>query len=252
MAGLMNKLADDAPATPGTQPTTRGQMQSNDAEPDNADPNEQAEGEDEEQPNVSPEEQAAYDEFVKNGYRLLYDEQGNVRPGIIELLSKSGGDQAGGQSAPQEGAPAPQGNMPDENKGPVAALANAAVTVVIQLVQSGKEAGAPTPDEVIAHGGMAIMEDLATIAQGEGIYDYKPGEMDQAFVKATQLYYNVAKARGLLGDEENLKQEFAQIKDADAQGPEALDKVLPGIGQAVAANSGGEQAQPAPQDQGAM
>lgn len=250
MAGLMNKLADDAPATPGTQPTTRGQMQNNDAEPDNTDPNEQ--GEDEEQPNVSPEEQAAYDEFVKNGYRLLYDEQGNVRPGILELLSKSGGDQTGGQSAPQEGAPAPQGDVADENKGPVAALANAAVTVVIQLVQSGKEAGATVPDEVIAHGGMAIMEDLATIAQGEKIHDYQPGEMDAAFVKATQLYYNVAKARGLLGDEENLKQEFAQIKSADAEGPEALDKVLPGIGQAVAANSGGEQAQSAPQDQGAM
>lgn len=251
MAGMMGKIADEAQGTPGTQPPTRGQMQSNDAEPDANDPNEPQEGgeEGEDQPNVSPEEQAAYDEFVKNGYRLLYDEQGNVRPGIIELLSKSGGE----QSAPQEGGQPPAADpAADENKGPVAALANAAVTVVVQLVQSSKEAGAPVPDEVIAHGGMAIMEDLATIAQGEKIYDYKPGEMDAAFIKATQLYYNVAKARGLLGDEENLKQEFAQIKDADAQGPEALDKVLPGIGQAVAANSGGEQAQPAPQDQGAM
>lgn len=250
MAGMMGKIADEAQGTPGTQPPTRGQMQSNDAEPDARDPNEPQEGgeEGEDQPNVSPEEQAAYDEFVKNGYRLLYDEQGNVRPGIIELLQKSGGDQSGGPPAQGQ----PQGDAQDENKGPVAALANAAVTVVVQLVQSSKEAGAPTPDEVIAHGGMAIMEDLATIALGEKIHDYQPGEMDAAFVKATQLYYNVAKARGLLGDEENLKQEFAQIKDADAQGPEALDKVLPGIGQAVAANSGGEQAQPAPQDQGAM
>lgn len=247
MAGLMDKVADDAPGTPGTQPTTRGQMQANDSAPENADPN--AQGEDDDQPNVSPEEQAAYDEFVKNGYRLLYDEQGNVRPGIIELLSKSGGE----QSAPQEGGQPPAADpAADENKGPVAALANAAVTVVVQLVQSSKEAGAPVPDEVIAHGGMAIMEDLATIAQGEKIYDYKPGEMDAAFIKATQLYYNVAKARGLIDDEENLKQEFAQIKQADAEGPEALDKVLPGVGQAVAANSGGEQAQPAPQDQGAM
>lgn len=247
MAGMM-RIADDAPGTPGTQPTTRGQMQSGgDQEPDANDPNEgqePGEEEGEEQPNVSPEEQAAYDEFVKNGYRLLYDEKGNVRPGIIDLLKQSGGGDAG-QPQQQGGTDA----ITAENQGPVAALANAAVTVVIQLVQSGKESGAAIPDEVIAHGGMAIMEDLATIAQGEKIHDYSPGEMDASFVKATQLYYNAAKARGLIDDEENLKQEFAQIKAADAEGPEALDKVLPGVGQAVAANSGGGQ-QPAPEGQG--
>lgn len=246
MAGLMDKVADDAPGTPGTQPTTRGQMQANDSAPENADPNETGEEEDEDgQPNVSPEEQAAYEEMVKNGYRLIYDEQGNVRSGILELLKQSGGTPAEGQA--QNADP-----ITAENQGPVAALANTAVTVVIQLVQSARDSGRPIADEIIPAGGRAIMEDLATIALGEKIHDYTPGEMDASWVKGQQLYFNAAKARGLIDDEENLKQEFAQIKQADAEGPEALDKVLPGVGQAVAANSGGEQAQPAPQDQGAM
>lgn len=248
MAGMMGNIADDAPGTPGTQPTTRGQEQNGEQEPDQGDPNEPQEGDEDEQPNVSPEEQAAYDEFVKNGYRLLYDEQGNVRPGIIELLKQSGSAPPAAEGQQQAADP-----ISAENQGPVAALANAAVTVVLQLVQSGKDAGKPVDDAVIAHGGMAIMEDLATIAQGEKIHDYQEGEMDAAFVKATQLYYNAAKARGLIPDEENLKAEFAQIKDADAQGPEALNKVLPGVGQVVAANSGGQPQQEAqPQDQGAM
>ena len=253
MAGLLNKI-DDSGSEGSAQPPTRAQAEvppgeeapavpvEEEAPAEGAAPVEESDTLDDEQPNVTPEEQAQYDQFVKNGFALIYTEDGEVRPSILALMDNDPSDVM--KALPKEAAQDAAVEF-----GPVNALAATAVTIVLKLVESADSSGNKPEGDVIAHGGMAIIEDLAEIALGEKIQDFTEDEMAAAFVKATQLYFLAARERGLIDDEEALKQDFAEIQAADAAGPEALDQLLPGLGSAAAAAEQ-QQAAPAPAEGG--
>lgn len=178
-------------------------------------PAEEDDGGDEEgqQPNASPEEQAAYDAAVKNGYALIYGEDGSVRPEILKAL-QAGSD----PSKDKEG---------DEKFGEKMALAQTAVSIVGQLDDSSTKAGATISDEVLAHVGQAIVEDLAQVMEGAKIADLSEEDITGAFYLALDMYRDKAIANGRT-DEQTLKGQFGEIEQASQQG--RLGDVVPGLG----------------------
>lgn len=162
--------------------------------------------------NVTPEEQAAYEEFVLNGYELLY-EGGEVRPGILELLDEKPDDLM-----------AVLGNVELERFSPVVALAATTTIVVLELV---RRYGEDQPDgAIILHGGKDLLEELAEIAGLYGSHDYSEEEMSEAFRMGADLYREAAADIGLV-DLDALKAEFAEIVAADREGRSA--ELLPGL-----------------------
>lgn len=151
-------------------------------------------------PNVSPEEQAQYDKFVDNGLALIYDKK--TFPAILTNL-KAGPD-------------------------PVQALAATTVQIVTRLSDSAQEHGEKIDGDVMFHGGLELLQDLATTAERAGIHKFTPQELDAATYRAMDLARQVLTQKGEL-DPNQLKQQFGQIVQADRAGQ--LDKVIPGIDQ---------------------
>ena len=160
--------------------------------------------------NVTPEEQEAYDQFVKNGFELIYTDDGKVRPNVLTLLDNDPNDLKG--TLPPE-AFARIAEVFD----PANALASATVSIVLNLVKSAAEAGALPDPAVIYHGGEAIMEDLAEVSQKAGIHDHTEQEMQKAWMTATQLYYQAASELGLI-DQADAEQDMQAIRQADESG----------------------------------
>lgn len=165
---------------------------------------------DEEQ--ASPEEQAAYEEFVKEGYRLLY-EGGEVKPGILKLLDDEPTDlkQALGESLPAD-------SPVWTEKQHIITLAATTVVVTLQVVTEWKEREGELPvADVVFHGGAALLEDLAELAAKRGMHDYSEEEIGEAFRMAADIYREAASAAGLL-DMEPLKAEWDELVAADKEG----------------------------------
>lgn len=169
-----------------------------------------AEGEDtgdeqEPQPNVSPEEQAQYDMVVRNALKIIYPEgeegaQPTVSPQVLKGLSGS--------------------------KEPVMNLATTAVTIVTGLRDSAKKAGQPIADDVLFHAGVAIIEELAEVAEAAKIHDYSDKDEEHALYLALDMYRSAGEQSGDV-DKEALTQQWGQIVEADKQG--RVGDVLPGI-----------------------
>jgi hypothetical protein len=223
--GLLARAARAAPPEPND---------TGDQEPDATDPNEATEqgtptdptastgqGDDVdgsgEQPNVTPEEQAAYDAFVKNGMKVIYDGQ-TARPDILTRLKQH----------------------PDD---PVGTIANVTVWLVTMLETSAEQSGDKVPDDVLLHGAIALMEELAEVSEAAKIHTYTEQELNAALLKAVDLYREAGTQSGKINPDD-LKQEFGQIVDADKAGN--VQSVLPGI---ETAPQGAPAAQPAPDDQ---
>lgn len=196
-----------------------------------------------EDPNVTPEEQKAYEDFVADGLLLIY-EGGQVRSGILELLDEDPSDlkQILGEQedwdrpyvdpARYESGGDLEGEEVDtrtrwEAEWPMIALAATAVIVVLELV---RRAGENRPDDaIIMHGGKEILEDLANLAEEARIHEYSPEELNKAWLMGMDLWREAAAAEGLI-DTEQLKAEFAVIKEADARGEfggDAPERVMP-------------------------
>lgn len=168
-----------------------------------------------EEPNVSEEEQREYERFVETGLELIYG-GGKVRPGILKLLDDEPSDliAALGDQVPEL----------RERFSPVIALAATAVIVTREVVNLLPE----KPDgAVLMHGGKALLEDLANLAEEAGQPEFTQDEISQAYLHAVDLYQAVASATGEM-DTEAASQEFASILNAQEQG--RLGEVLPGLG----------------------
>lgn len=150
------------------------------------------------QPNVSPEEQAQYDQFVNKGFEVIYDKR--TLPQVLDTLK--GGDD------------------------PQAGLANATAMVVMRLEDSAKQAGKPIPPDVVFHGGVEILEDLANLASEAGIHDFSEEEIEGALYQALDVYRSTRQKQGEL-DEGAIKQDFSEIVEADRQG--RLGEMVPGL-----------------------
>jgi len=155
-----------------------------------------------ERPNVSPEEQAQYEEFVANAMEIIYPrgEEGAVSPQVIEQLS-AGDDR-------------------------IEALAQTAVQLTIAVEDSAEKAGPQLDDSVVMHGGIAILEELAEIAEAAKVHDYSEDEMQGATYRAMDLYRELGEQSGKV-DPDALKAQFGEIMDADKRGD--VQSVLPQI-----------------------
>jgi hypothetical protein len=169
--------------------------------------------------NVTPEEQQQYDQFVNNCYRVIYTP--NMRVTILKRLAATGK--------------------------PIDDLANTSVMVVQRVEQSAKQAGQPVSPDVVYHGGLEVLQDLATYAEKAKIHTYTEQETTGAWYRALDLYRQMGEASGQI-DPAPLKQEFGQIAAASKDG--TLNQMLPGI-DAAAAAGGGSTDQGAPAGQGA-
>lgn len=173
-------------------------------------------------PNVSADEQAQYDGFVHDGYLILYTKDGKVSPGILALLDNDPTDLIN--------ALGDIGELASEKFNPRVALAATAATVVLEIVRKrSAEGGEGKPEgDIIFHAGEAIFEDIAQIANKAGVNHYDQEDVNAAWLIAMDIYRAAATEQGLL-DEGEASQDWADIVDADRQGPEALEAMLPGI-----------------------
>ena len=158
--------------------------------------------ENEPQPNVTPEEQARYDQFVNNALKVIYPggEGEGVAPSVIRALKGS-----------------------DD---PITNLATAAVSLITSLRDSAKKAGQPVPDDILFHGGIAVIEELAEVAEAGKIHGYSEEDREYAFYRALDIYRAAGEKTGDV-DKEALTHEWGRIVEADRQG--RLGEVLPGI-----------------------
>lgn len=154
------------------------------------------------QPNVTPEEQAQYEMVVRNALKIIYPEgeQAAVSPQVMKGLSGS--------------------------KEPVMNLAITAVTIVTGLRDSAKKAGQPIDQDVLFHAGVAIIEELAEVAEAAKIHDYSDKDEESALYLALDMYRSAGEQSGDV-DKEALTQQWGQIVEADKQG--RVGEVLPGI-----------------------
>lgn len=165
----------------------------------------------EEQSNVSPEEQQAYEQFVGQGMKLIFNEQ--TLPSLLKMIEGDGD--------------------------PVLGLASAAASVIMRLVTSE---GAPKFDPaVLMHGGTEILEVLANAAEEGKLHDFTPEELQKAELQTIDMVRDQMTKAGLI-DGEALKGEFAQIADADRAG--TLDQMLPGLERASAPAAEPEEEEP--------
>lgn len=177
-------------------------------------------GSEDEGSNVSPEEQKQYDQFVKNGMRLMYSEQGTQA--IVQSLAGDGD--------------------------PVAGLANTVAMVVLRLKESAEKKGAQLSTDVVMHGGLELLEQAADFASQAGIHEYSPEEMESATWKAEDIVRSTLQQQGKLPVDE-IGQELEQLMAADQSGQ--IDQVLPGVsGFAQRSQQGGPTPQQQPQRRG--
>ncbi len=149
------------------------------------------------QSNVPPEEQAQYDQFVKNGMHLMYDEKTTDQ--LLQNVSS--------------------------NESPVEGLANALVVIVSKLDDSAEQAGQEISGDVKMHGGQELLEQLAELVEEAGIHEYTPEEMESAFLLSVDMYRSMKQEQGKL-PVDDLGQDFAELQQADAEG--RLDEIAPG------------------------
>lgn len=168
------------------------------------------------QPNVSPEEQAEYDQFMGNATQLIYGDDEQVRPEVLQAL----------QSPPEKPPEGEQAMNPN-----IMALAQAAVTIITRLDDSAREQNKVISDDVLIHGAVAVIEELGEIAGAAKIYDYSEEDLTGAFQLAVDMYRPKAIADGRTS-EETLKGQFGELNEADAAGK--LGDVLPGLPGATA------------------
>lgn len=170
----------------------------------------------EDEGNVSPEEQAQYDQFVAQGMKLYNDPK--VMPSILGMIEGDGD--------------------------PVNGLASATATIVVRLVQSMKGLPTKMSGDVIYHGGVELLEQLADVGAVTKLHDFTPEEMQQAELRAVDMVRDMLTKSGDI-DNEAVMQDFNALVEADKAGN--LDEVLPGISEAPA--EGEEEDEPMPDDE---
>lgn len=147
---------------------------------------------------VTPDEQAAYNQFVTNGLRMMFDEK--VVPQLLESIDATGN--------------------------PVDGMADAMVSVVRRLEDSAQKAGAEIPGPVKYHGAVELMENLSDLVSKAGIADLGEEQMESALFLALDKY-RVSRAEDGSLPKDELQQDMEALIAAEQQG--SLDEMLPGL-----------------------
>ena len=168
-----------AAAAPGAQPDQAPQQQQQQ-------PDQGRQGDDGTQPNVSPEEQDQYDQFVTNGMKLIYRDDGKdsvqVNPSVLGQLRGQWDD-----VKPSLGE-IPDEEKPLDPKNPIDNLAVATVALILTLEASAANQNKQVDPIVLFHGGTELMEQLADIADAASIHDFTTDELTGAANRAAMLY----------------------------------------------------------------
>ena len=159
---------------------------------------------------ASPEEQQQYERFVDNALQLIYSDQ--TLPNVLKRLQGLGEGQNGTD--------------------PIEGLAQTAVMIVGGLQESAAKDQVQLTPDVLFHGGVAIIEDLAELASKAKIHDYDEKEIEGALYRAMDLYREQHPV-----DQEGLKQDFEALRQADASGE--LDAKAPGLKEHFTKEQGG-------------
>lgn len=147
---------------------------------------------------ASPEEQAQYDQFVDNGYNLIYDQK--TLPKVLDAL-KAGDD-------------------------PVQALGHTAATVVLQLENSAQQNGKQLDPDILYHGGIELLEDLADLSEKAGIHRYDEKETEAALYAALDNYRLYHQQKGDI-NQQWVQGDLGLLIQADEEGK--LGKIFPGL-----------------------
>ncbi|MBF0309245.1 MAG: hypothetical protein HQL56_06930 [Magnetococcales bacterium] len=143
----------------------------------------------EEASNVTPEEQAQYEGFVDNGYKAIYGPKGGPEA-ILERIAA--GD-------------------------PVDGLARTTVMLVDTLEKSAKQAGKPLSGDVLMHGGKALLEEIADLAEKKGVARFNEQQLEQAFFKAVDLYGDMKGQSGEINPQ-TVQDDLGRIQQMDRSG----------------------------------
>lgn len=162
---------------------------------------------------VSPEEQAQYDAFVKGALAVIYPEAtpGEVNPAILDNLR--GKFDPNALELFQQTEPA----LTDSPQDSVAASA------VLLTVMGEQKGGQELTDDVVMHGGTAIIEELIEVAEAAKIHDFDEKEIEGVTYRAFDLYRTASQRV----DPEALTQQFQELMAANEKGE--LGRVLPGL-----------------------
>ena len=111
---------------------------------------------------------------------------------------------AAGGAPPDAPAVAPAGNgAAMDPKQPPTALANAAVMVSARVAHAGKSSGQPIDGpRTVLPATLALVADIAGMAEKEGIYEYSDDEMNTALMQAMERLYGATQELGLWTKEE--------------------------------------------------
>jgi hypothetical protein len=120
---------------------------------------------------ASPEDQAAYNGFVKNGLRVIFNKQ--AVPAVIASL-KAVDD-------------------------PVRALANTLSMVLQRLVASASKSGVQVPQNVVVHAASELEGHLAELAGEGGVHKFNKQELAQALQLGLQAYAAMSAQSGAPG-----------------------------------------------------
>lgn len=150
-----------------------------------------------EQPNVAPEEQEQYDRFVANGMKLVFAQ--GARDQIVNRIKASN---------------------------PIEGLAAATVQIVRRLNESAGQKGMQVSPDVLMHGGLEIMGNIAELAEAANAHSYSEEEIEKAMYMALDQYGTQELQAGRI-DKEAVANDLQEMMAADKEG--RLEEALPGI-----------------------
>lgn len=148
--------------------------------------------------NVSPEEQAAYDQFMDNAFKVIYDDKAAKQ--ILGRIGQSGN--------------------------PIEGLATVTVQIVTRLADDARKQGNPVDPAILLHGGADIMSDIAELAGKAGVHNFTEEEIENSMYVAMDQYGTAEMEKGTL-DKEAIKSDFQQMMEADKAG--RIDELIPGL-----------------------
>lgn len=142
-----------------------------------------------EAPNVTPEEQAEYEDFVDQGFKVIYS--GDAFEKIVDRIA-----------AEQD---------------PVQGLAQVTAAVASRVLSSAKGAGKEISGDAAFHGGIQLLEDLGENLTKAGVHNYTDKDLERASYLAMDAFREMNQDSGLI-NQEAVAEDMSLLQQGDASG----------------------------------
>jgi len=136
---------------------------------------------------VPPEMQEQFDLFVINAINVVHDK--TVSEGILTRI------------------------LHNENR--LEAIAEATVDITMRLADSAEGEGLQISNEVLVHGGNAVLGEIITMAEAAGMQKLTDEQKNEAFQRATAIFINSSVESGNMS-----KDQLVQMSEQAQQTPE--------------------------------